>query len=444
LSRAILIGTSVFTGLPNLPAVRNNLTDLADALTNPATGILPRDRCTVVSTPDSTATFMRNLREAARQAEDFLLVYYAGHGVRDQIHNDRLYLAVRETDPDGPDGTAVPFESVRDVIQQSMARTRVLLLDCCYSGLAVGAMSAMAVDAHEVAVRGTAVITSSPSNKRSLSPEGDRHTAFTGELITLLQRGSRVDGEQLTVGSAFRSLRNVLVQRHLPEPKMKLTDTGSDILLRRSPPAPTPRPLSRPAQTPRAIRQPVQISPEQRTVPVLTPVAAPSPAAELPRVPARPGIVKTAMKDLGWFALWFCVAVGVALLVGGFGTEIATGQGGSTGIVGIVFTVMCGIPAAMRMQYLRKHVRSSPRLGELSPLLAKARVPLSILGLAVFAISALTATVSTTAGTSTVVYSTVTNVTMTTLVIEGAVACAYKLYRSIVRQRGQGTSTALP
>jgi len=60
----------------------------------------------------------------------------------------------------------------------------VLILDCCYSGMAVGAMSTGAIDVREVAVGGTAVITSSPPNKISLSPPGDRHTAFTGELIT--------------------------------------------------------------------------------------------------------------------------------------------------------------------------------------------------------------------------------------------------------------------
>ena len=241
LSRAVLIGASEFTDLPNLPAVRHNLTDLASALTNSETGILWRDHCVVVQTPDSTATFMRQLRTVAKQTEDFLLVYYAGHGVRDQIHDDRLYLAVRETDPEGPDGTAVPFEYVRDVIEHSPARTRVLILDCCYSGLAVGVMSGTAVDVQEVAVGGTAVITSAPKNRRSLSPPGDHNTAFTGELISLLEAGSPIPGEPLTIRATFRSLQVALVGRHLPEPKLKVTDTSSDILLRQTITSPPPK-----------------------------------------------------------------------------------------------------------------------------------------------------------------------------------------------------------
>ncbi|MGH3549670.1 MAG: caspase family protein [Pseudonocardiaceae bacterium] len=242
LSRAILIGASSFTGLPDLPAVNNNLADLASALTDPATGILLRDRCTTLLSPDSTAMFMTRLRAVARQTEDFLLVYYAGHGVRDQLHEDRLYLAVRETDPDGPDGTAVLFASVRDAIEDSPARAKVLILDCCYSGMAVGAMSTGVIDVHEVAVGGTAVITSSPPNKISLSPPGDRHTAFTGELITLLNRGLRIPGEPLTVLTAYRALQVALAKRQLPHPKLKVTDTSSDIILRRilAPPPPPP------------------------------------------------------------------------------------------------------------------------------------------------------------------------------------------------------------
>lgn len=233
-SRAILIGASRFDDLESLPAVHNNLHDLKAALSDNDTGILPAERIMVVDDPRSPGEMMQDLRRAALQADDFLLVYYAGHGVRDQRRNERLYLAVRETEHDGPAGTAVSFEDVRDVIEDSRARTRVLILDCCYSGMAVGAMSGGAVDAQEIAVGGTAVVTSSPPNKIALAPPGDRHTAFTGELITLLRNGSGLPGEQLTVDVAFRVLQRTLVptkaarsqteadrerQRHPAEPR---------------------------------------------------------------------------------------------------------------------------------------------------------------------------------------------------------------------------------
>jgi hypothetical protein len=254
LSRAVLIGTSDFQHserLPSLPAVRQNLTDLCDALTNGDTGILDREQCVLIDTPDSPASLMSRLRRAANQAEDLLLVYYAGHGVRHDIHDD-LYLTVRETDPDGLDGTAVPFAWLRDVIEHSPSRTRLLVLDCCYSGLAIGSMSSGGVDVRDVQVSGTCVITSSPRNKISHSPPGERRTAFSGELISLLTNGPRLSEEQLTVQVLFRGLVAAMTNRQLPEPKMRAGDLSGDLLLRRPsgtrkpPPPPPPPPPPRP------------------------------------------------------------------------------------------------------------------------------------------------------------------------------------------------------
>jgi hypothetical protein len=426
LSSAILIGASTFTDLSALPAVHNNLRDLKAALTNKDSGILPADRCRIVDNPKSTGDFMKELRAAASQAEDFFLVYYGGHGVRDQVHPDRLYLAVRETDEDGPDGTAVSFESVRAVIENSMANRRVLILDCCYSGLALGAMSGSAISPHEVAVRGTAVITSSPKNSVSLAPPGERYTAFTGELITLLRQGSRVAGEPLTVGTAFRSLRSVLATRSLPEPKLKLTDTGSDILLRR----PAPLPLLRPAPIARPIRKPIPHRPapaaaEPRTVPALRPVPPPGPVPQ-----TRPGTGNSVAAMIGWLLLQTGAAIGLALVIGGFGTAMVTGAGISSGITGLIIAVVCAIPPGARIAQLRKQARRVPRLSERIRWLAKVRRPLLITGLVVFALIAVIGAVSAASPQPGVqATSATTNTTMVALFAEAALACAFGLLR---------------
>jgi hypothetical protein len=52
-SAAVLIGTGGYrhSDLPDLPAVANNVRDLADALTDPTFGALLGDRCTVLADP---------------------------------------------------------------------------------------------------------------------------------------------------------------------------------------------------------------------------------------------------------------------------------------------------------------------------------------------------------------------------------------------------------
>ncbi|MCK2245043.1 MULTISPECIES: caspase family protein [unclassified Crossiella] len=241
LSRAVLIGTSHYAHaeeLPPLPAVGDNLADLRRALTDPDTGILEPAQCTVIDTPDSPASLLERLGEAAEQAEDLLLVYYAGHGIRSQVR-EQLFLGVRLTSPRNLWGTGVPFDSIREVVESSPARTRVLLLDCCYAGLAVRTMAGAGVDIQEVDVRGTAVIASSPRNERSHSPAGERHTAFTGEVIRLLRDGAPVREAPLTVQQLFRSVSAALARRELPRPKGSLGDLSGDLLLRREPGRPS-------------------------------------------------------------------------------------------------------------------------------------------------------------------------------------------------------------
>jgi hypothetical protein len=282
LSHAILIGVSEFhetDDLPALPAVRNNITDLRSSLTNSRHGILSGDNCALVINPESPREFMDQLRRVARRTDDFLLVYYAGHGVRHPTKDD-LYLTLSSTDTEALNGTAVPLDWVREEIEHSPARTRLLVLDCCYSGLAVGRMSG-AIDQRELEVRGSAVIASSPRNARSHSPLGQRNTAFTGQVVDLLNDGSPNAGEALTVTSLFRRVYVGLARDGFPKPMLAATGTTGELLLRRS---------LEPSQPPHSPRPSKQL-PEPQTVQLLPapwPVRPPQSPPAHPRLPVAP------------------------------------------------------------------------------------------------------------------------------------------------------------
>ncbi|GAA1030194.1 MULTISPECIES: caspase, EACC1-associated type [Amycolatopsis] len=284
-SRAILIGTSDFESelFVNLPAVHNNLADLRSALSDPRAGILEWDHCYVVDNPDSPTSLTKRLRRFSREAEDFLFVYYAGHGVRHELR-DRLYLTTRETDPEEPDTTAVAFDTLRDAVEMSPAQVKLLVLDCCYSGMAIGAMSDSRLDSREIKVRGTTVIASSPKNRVSLSPPGDRNTAFTAELLTLLT--SRSPGRPLDVNNLYGALDAALARRGMPRPKMQAMDTSSSLLLRREPLTDKPAVEKPPAVV--EPKSPVASEPirSKPVTPVLTPAEPVVPTAE-PK-PAKP------------------------------------------------------------------------------------------------------------------------------------------------------------
>ncbi len=356
LSRAVLIGTSKFDRLQDLPAVRNNLSDLRAALTDPDHGILAPENCEVVVNPDSPATFMNRLQQTVNRTNDFLLVYYAGHGVRHDTR-DELFLTLPGTDTDALYGTAVEFRWVREVLEHSPARAGLLVLDCCYSGMALGTMSAP--DTREIEVRGSAVLASSPKNRKSHSPEGHRHTAFTGKVIDLLQSGSPVAGEPLTVSTLYKRVSVALVNEQFPKPTLRAIDTSGDLLVRRFeiPHRPMAAPVARPpvSQPPPAARQ---VDPP--TVHNIPPISRPEPAippAAAPR-PATVGMVILLGVLWAWVGVFLCI--GLSGLIGvAFGDPRAgtTSDGTYVGI-GFGLLPIGGVPLLALRRRWRDRIRA--------------------------------------------------------------------------------------
>ena len=121
-----------------------------------------------------------------------LLVYYVGHGLIGL--GGELYLATRATHrrPAWLAHTALAYSAVRNSLLESAASSLVVILDCCYSGRALGVLGSTQDEAVEVVlarVHGGYVLTSAAPNELALAPEGDQYTAFTGELLNLLRNG---------------------------------------------------------------------------------------------------------------------------------------------------------------------------------------------------------------------------------------------------------------
>jgi hypothetical protein len=426
-SRAVLIGASRFAHLPDLPAVRNNLTDLSSALTDPTHGIIAPDNCVVVAEPESPHAFMKSLRQVVRTTDDFLFVYYAGHGLKNDA-GDRLYLTVGQTDHDELDGSAVAFDSVKRALENSFARTTLLVLDCCYSGMAAGFMSDGGVSRWEIEVRGAAVLASSPRNKPSHSPEGHQHTAFTGKVVDLLRNGSPIRDEPLTVNTLYRRVAVALARDRFPEPKLALTETSGDLLVRR---------LARPL--PQVNRAPVQ-SPEPATVrlpPVSPALVLSTPAHPMPQRGDRPldsraGTSARRGQLTGLQVLWTLTGVFLAMFLGGlFGVATGSrrpdgtqGDDASTLWIGLVLTVACVTP----LWFLRRHWLSLRRdLGThliTRVLVGRIVVLIGLLFFVGMIITGLTVRPSTEVRSGSEVMSTVG---LEVVMIEGAVLCGYLL-----------------
>ncbi len=232
-SRAVLIGASHFTAagldLPDIPAVEANLTALRQALTSPDTGVLRPQLCRVLIDPTSADEVGAALSDAAATATDLPLVYYAGHGLVDD--RGRLHLALAHTHPHRARWTALPLDVLREEIANSAAATRVLVLDCCFSGRAI---EAMADDqggiSGQLEVAGTYTLTSTTANAPSHAPAGDRHTAFTGALLRALD-----DADPLTLDQIYVTVDRDLAARNLPRPQRRAVNTAGNLALSHGP-----------------------------------------------------------------------------------------------------------------------------------------------------------------------------------------------------------------
>lgn len=219
-SVAVLIGASVYdsSAWEALPAIANNVHDLASTLADEELWGLPADRIVVLLDRDDPSEIMAELAEGSRRAEDTFIVYFAGHGVLSD-HGD-LHLATRKTRRDVLALTSVPYSLVRQVVDRCRAQRRIVILDCCFSGRALRAMSdtASAVIG-QVDVEGTYVLTSSPGTSTSIAPEGARYTAFTSGLLTTLREGIAGRSDVLSLDDVYEDVMQAMARFSWPRPQ---------------------------------------------------------------------------------------------------------------------------------------------------------------------------------------------------------------------------------
>ncbi|TYB70106.1 hypothetical protein FXF51_03195 [Nonomuraea sp. PA05] len=224
-ARVLLIGSGRHgpgSRLPGLPAVAATVTGLRRCLVDRA-GLDPAAVTTLLD-PEGPAQVAEALYEAARQAEDVLLVYYVGHGV--VTADGRLHLATAATVDvdDGPaEYQALPYRTITDALAAGRAARTLLVLDCCYSGRA-GAVARAMDELFDTSRHGLYILTAASRNERAWSPPGRPHTAFSGALIKLLDEGDPTAPATLTLRDCRSALTRTLTDAGLPRPRHVAAD----------------------------------------------------------------------------------------------------------------------------------------------------------------------------------------------------------------------------
>jgi WD40 repeat protein len=166
-----------------------------------------------------------------RRRDDLTLLYFTGHGLKDD--EGRLYLAMTNTMRDDLLFTGLPAEHVDQAMEGCASRRKILVLDCCYSG-AFPARRMTKADTTVHALerfqgRGRTVLTASDATQYSF--EGDRpqgqasQSVFTRYLVAGLRDGSAdLDGDgDITVDELYSYVHDRVVEE-MPQQRPKKQD----------------------------------------------------------------------------------------------------------------------------------------------------------------------------------------------------------------------------
>ncbi|MFF0158243.1 caspase domain-containing protein [Streptomyces sp. NPDC005263] len=226
-SRAVLLGVSRYSYLEDLPGVADNLPALAEAVCGPFGWGLDAEHCSVVAEPASLEEMLEPVSMAAMSARDTLLVYYAGHGLLNR--QQELHLGLRNSRV-GRGRTAVPYAWLREAITEGRAQRHVIILDCCFSGRALGSMSGPGSLADQAWIDGSFLMAAAPETGPALDPPGERYTAFTGELLSTMEQGVPGAGMWLTMDDLYGHLRSVLTSKDRPTPQRRTRNRAGELV----------------------------------------------------------------------------------------------------------------------------------------------------------------------------------------------------------------------
>lgn len=195
---ALLIGVSEYEpGLTPLPGALQDVEAMQQVLQAPQIGEFAPTAITVLKNPGRL-----EMEEAieqlfmGRQRDDLVLLFYSGHGIKDDT--GRLYLSTRKTrkTPQGDliRATAVATSFIHESMSRSRSRRQVIILDSCFSG--AFAEGLLAKDDGSLDIRtqlggeGRVVLTSSSSTQYSFEQQGADLSIYTRYLVEGMATGA--------------------------------------------------------------------------------------------------------------------------------------------------------------------------------------------------------------------------------------------------------------
>ena len=233
-SRAVVMGTSSYNYLSPVPAATNSLRRMLGLLTGPLCG-WPDDRLLILENEPSPGNLPDQLITAFENVTGVALFYYVGHGLICDENQLGLSVCGSRPEPNRRAATSLPFQAVRRALLDSKAVTKIVMLDCCFAGLANELANTLAPPASDVLgdmTAGSGAYTMAASgayatawyetNPGAILPQ----TYFTKYLVDLLEAGIPGQPSKLQLHPIFTQLRDNLERDQRPVPSARGVDAA--------------------------------------------------------------------------------------------------------------------------------------------------------------------------------------------------------------------------
>jgi hypothetical protein len=322
-SRAVLLGAWSYTNLPPVPAAGHSLARMVRLLIGPLCG-WPAERVRMI--PDAThrGTLPDELMGLYHDVTDVALFYFVGHG---QLYGDELCLALTESPADGPRRrtTGLPFADVREALSECDAHIKIVILDCCFSGIGTQRHNtlAAATDADEVNVIDRASVTGAVTMAASAAYRtawhephqntGNSQTYFTKYLINTIEQGLPDHPEGLPLRAIFDRTADALARDRLPEPTRSVRHNADRFILAHNaallPVIPPQQPAAQPRTPPPIVAQPQLPKPGVNSHPLYGAVAQPAPLQPIVFQPSQNQRIYPVLNVIFWSIVFIALAV---------------------------------------------------------------------------------------------------------------------------------------
>jgi WD40 repeat protein len=230
------MGTWKYPYLGSVPAAENSLRRIAGLLAGPLCG-WPRERLLPLANKASPGSLPDRLITAFDGISDVALFYYVGHG---QISpDDQLCLGLVQSrpDPNRRAATSLRFSDVRQALQDSGAATKIVILDCCFAGLATSspALAGLTGDVLDLTA-GTGAYTMAATSAYGTAWYEDSpglarpQTYFTRYLADLIEEGIPGQPSGLRLDPIFKRLRDNLAADQRPIPSHRAVNDAREFI----------------------------------------------------------------------------------------------------------------------------------------------------------------------------------------------------------------------